>query len=67
MAVYLIGILGFAFGFYLGVQILRLLLKDKSNEEILQNKGRYWLYGIFVWGTAFISAWAFVKTYQNYF
>lgn len=65
--VYVIGIVGFILGFFAGQALLLVLLKNRSNEELLSNKKLRLKYGIINWASAALGAYAFVKLYQLYF
>lgn len=68
--VYLVGLADFIGGFVIGQLLLSFLLRDYSNEEILElmkdpiAKTRY---GMINWLTAFVSALICVWAYNNYF
>lgn len=62
--VWVVGILGFIVGFMASLAILRVLLKDKSNEELLNDRALRWTYGLLVWLLAAIASYGFVASYQ---
>lgn len=65
--VYVIGIIGFISGFCLGMWILGHLLKDRSREELLQDKSLRMTYGLLTWGVAGLTAYCAVALYKYYF
>ena len=65
--VYLVGVLGFVFGFLVGQKLLLYMLRDYSNEELLENKSLAWTYGLLNWVLAGIGAFMFVISYKMYF
>lgn len=65
--VYVAGILGFIGGFALAMKILGYLLKDRSREELLQDRGLRLTYGLLAWGVAGFSAFCAVTLYKYYF
>lgn len=65
--VYVIGILGFVCGFALALQIIAHLLKDRSREELLEDRGLRLTYGLLTWGIAGFSAYCAVMLYKYYF
>ena len=62
--VYVIGIVGFLLGFGLGMYIISLKLKDKSKEELLQDKALWWAYGTLNWIIALVCCWAAIYLYN---
>lgn len=62
--IYVFGISGFVFGFFLGQGLLMIWLKDRSNREILENKSLRWRYGLFNWGIAGLSSYIFLVVYR---
>ena len=65
--IYLVATAGLIAGFVAGLVILRVLLRDKSSEELRNDKNLRWRYGTLCWLIAFASAYAFVVVYQRYF
>lgn len=65
--VYLVGVIGFISGFVLGQYILMGLLKDKSNEELLNNTRLKIVYGSLNWAVAIIVCFTMIRLYQFYF
>ncbi|MEM7650686.1 MAG: hypothetical protein AAF204_01215 [Pseudomonadota bacterium] len=65
--IYFMGILGFVGGFIVGQMILFFLLRHKSNEELLNDRGLKFKYGLIGWACAIMGAYAFVETYKIYF
>ena len=64
--VYVVGTIGFFAGFALGIMILQGLLKDRSNQELLEDRGLKWTYGLFAWGVAAIGSYASVQVFNIY-
>lgn len=65
--VYVLGTIGFIGGFVLGLAILRVLLKDRSTQELLEDRGLKWTYGLFCWVVAAAGAYSCVTLYNLYF
>ena len=67
--VYLIGVIGFAAGFFAGQMLLIYLLRDSgvSNEELQKDKGLRFKYGIMNWLVAVLGSVLFVWIYKRYF
>ncbi|MBL4804101.1 MAG: hypothetical protein JKY71_04485 [Alphaproteobacteria bacterium] len=65
--VYVAGILGFIGGFILGQMVLHFLLRHKSTEELLNDKGLKYTYGLLCWAMAALGAYSFVSMYNLYF
>ena len=61
------GILGFFGGFCLGMMVLHFLLRHKSREDLLNDRGLKWKFGLLNWGFAALGAYAFVYMYKAYF
>jgi hypothetical protein len=64
--VYLVGIIGFIFGFAAGQKLLLHLLRDYSNKEILENPSIRWKFGTINWGLSIFGAFLAVWFY-NFF
>ena len=64
--VYLAGVIGFIGGFFIGQVILMRLLKNYSNEEILENKSLRWTYGMLNWVIAGLGSYSVVMFYNHY-
>ncbi len=64
---WVVGIVGFISGFALGQVILLYLLKDKTDEELLKDKGLKWKFGLLNWGLAGFVCWCALKAYETYF
>ena len=60
------GLIGFLGGFAIGLYILRILLRGKKPEELVEDKSLWWKYGPIVWLCAFIGSYACLVAYQNY-
>jgi len=65
--VYLFAIIGFVFGFSIGLGSINVALRYKSTKEIQSDKALRWKYGLLVWGFAFVGGWIGVQIYNNYF
>ncbi len=52
--VWVFGIVGFISGFLLGQVFLMKWLKNKSREELLNDRSLKWKYGLFNWGIAIL-------------
>lgn len=65
--IYLVAITGLIAGFFAGLVILRMMLRDKSPHELKHDTSLRWRYGTLCWLIAFASAYAFVLVYQRYF
>ena len=61
--VYVVGTIGFFAGFALGIMILNGLLKNRSREELLEDRGLKWTYGLFAWIVAGVTSYAAVQSY----
>jgi len=61
--IYVIGTVGFLFGFYAGLMILRVLLRGKTNAELTTDKSLWWKYGWVVWVTSFAGVWIGFQIY----
>ncbi|HEY0901629.1 MAG TPA: hypothetical protein VGD95_05850 [Micavibrio sp.] len=65
--IYLVGFIGFVAGFVLALRILAYLLKDRPAEDLLQDRGLRFTYGVLAWGIAGLTAFCAVLVYQTYF
>jgi hypothetical protein len=65
--VYLFAVIGFIFGFSVGLGSINVALRYKTKEEIQSDKSLRWKYGILVWVFAFIGGWLGITIYNNYF
>ncbi len=65
--VYGIGIIGFIGGFIFGQMVLYFFLRNRSREELLNDKFLKWKYGLINWGMALLGAYSFVSMYRYYF
>jgi len=65
--VYVIGIVGFICGFVLGVWVLGRLLKGRSPEELLNDRGLKFTYGLLAWAIAGLTSYCAVALYKYYF
>jgi hypothetical protein len=65
--VYIFGAFGLAFGFAIGLGVINVLLRNRSMNDIKDNKSARWTYGLTVWGLAAIGCWLGVGIYNQYF
>ncbi len=65
--VYVVGTIGFIGGFLAGQVLLAALLKNRTSEELLNDKSLRWKYGIINWAIAALGAYSFVFLYNYYF
>jgi hypothetical protein len=65
--IYLVGILGFVAGFALGLRILAYLLRDRPAEDLLQDRGLRFTYGLLAWGIAGFTAFCAITVFRTYF
>ena len=65
--VYIVGVIGFIGGFVLGLMILQRWLKDRSKEDLMENDGLKWAYGVFNWLIAALGAYCSIALYNIYF
>lgn len=64
---YVCALIGFVGGFVAGQMLLMVLLRHKSNREILHDKALHWSYGLLNWVVAGFGAWAGISLYTRYF
>ncbi len=64
--IYIVGTIGFVFGFVLGQMALMVMLRQRSNREILKDKSIHWSYGLFNWLLAGLGAWLAASLYALY-
>lgn len=65
--IYIFGTVGFFAGFMLGQIVLAYLLRGRTQEELLNDRGLRWRYGTLAWLIAFASAGACVYVYDKLF
>lgn len=65
--VYVAGVLGFICGFLAGQWLLLKLLKERSKQDLLNDKSLGWTYGVLNWVVAGIGSYLFVFVYTYYF
>ena len=65
--IYVVGIIGFITGFALGLKILGYLLKERSQEDLLQDKSLRMTYGLLAWGIAGLTSFCAIHAYKIYF
>lgn len=64
---WVVGIFGFIAGFAAGQLLLLRMLKDRSREELLNDRGLKWRYGTFNWLVAIGTCLCALATYRHYF
>ena len=64
--VYVIGIVGFVAGFCAGQMLLYVLLRHKTQEELLSDPYLKWKYGGLNWVLALLGAYGAVELYYEY-
>lgn len=65
--VYVVGFIGFIFGFILGQLVLLHLLRERSRRDLVMDKSLRWTYGILNWIIAGLSSYSFVFMYNQYY
>lgn len=65
--IYIFGFVGFCFGFYAGLMIIKARLRDKSKEELVTDKTLHKKYGWIVWVTALFGCWLGTQVYPIFF
>lgn len=65
--VYVAGFVGLIGGFFLGLLVLSFLLRNVSQEDLLNDPYIKWKYGILNWIIAGIGSYSTVLMYQKYF
>ncbi len=65
--VYLFTVIGFVFGFSVGLGSINVALRYKTKEEIKNDKSLRWKYGVMVWVFALIGGFFGHSIYNNYF
>lgn len=65
--IYVITIIGFIGGFMLGLFLIQLFLKNKSNKELLGDKGLKWKFGLVPWVTAVAGAYCTMMIWTEFF
>lgn len=65
--IYVVGIVGFIAGFALGLRIIGYLLKDRSPQDLLEDKSLRMTYGLLAWGIAGLTAFCAIHVYKMYF
>lgn len=65
--IYVVGTIGFICGFFLGQLILLRILRDVPRDELLENKGLHWKYGVLNWAVAVLTAACAVWLYKEHF
>lgn len=65
--IYVITIIGFIGGFMLGLFLIQLFLKNKSNKELLSDKGLKWKFGMIPWLMAVAGAYCTMMLWTEFF
>ncbi len=65
--VYVAGVVGFIGGFAIGLMFLYFLLRNATQEDLLNDRYLKWKYGLINWGFAALGAYSAVTTYKEYF
>ena len=65
--IYVAGILGFVGGFALSQMILYFFLRNKTKEELLEDRYLKWKYGTLSWAITIFSTYTMIETYRLYF
>jgi hypothetical protein len=65
--VYIFAFVGFVFGFAVGLGVINVMLRNRKINEVREDQSSKWIYGLTVWGTAFIGLWLGLTIYNNYF
>ncbi|MAI61692.1 MAG: hypothetical protein CBB87_04255 [Micavibrio sp. TMED27] len=64
---YVMGILGFIFGFIFGQLVLIFFLREKTKDELLNDRSLKYTYGLANWIIAGLMSYAFASIYNLYF
>ena len=64
--VYLFGVIGFFVGFAFGLMLLYVLLRHRSNRELLTDDSLKLKFGLLNWALAALGAYLFVQLYHQY-
>ncbi|MGH1404614.1 MAG: hypothetical protein ACRBDL_10265 [Alphaproteobacteria bacterium] len=65
--VYVFGVLGFIGGFIAGQMLLHFMLRNASQEDLLNDPYLKFKYGTLNWIIALLGSYAFVLMYNRYF
>ena len=65
--VYVFGFIGLVIGFAAGQVFIYFQLRDRKREDILNDRGLRWTYGVFNWIIAAIGVYCFVFMYNHFF
>ena len=65
--VYLFGALGLVIGFFMGLWVINVLLRNVSKSDLQTNKSIWRVYGLLVWLFAGLGSWLAVFVYETYF
>ena len=64
--VYLFGIIGFIVGFAFGLMLLYVLLRHRSNRDLLTDDSLKLKFGLLNWALAALGCYLFVQLYYQY-
>lgn len=65
--VYIFALVGFVFGFAIGLGTINVILRNVEKERLTNDKSLKWKYGILVWVFAFCGGWLGVWVFNNVF
>jgi ABC-type antimicrobial peptide transport system permease subunit len=65
--VYLVGVIGFIGGFVFGQMVLYFLLRNVSQEDLLNDPYIRWKYGLLNWIIAGLGVYSCISMYDRYF
>jgi len=65
--IYVMGIIGFILGFVAGQMALHFMLRHKSREDLLNDSGLKYTYGLINWVFAGLGSYGMITLYQQYF
>lgn len=65
--IYVAGVIGFIGGFALGIMLLSFMLRNVSQEDLLNDRYLRWKYGVLNWLIAVLGAYSGVHMYERYF
>ena len=67
LMIYVMGVFGFIGGFALALKLVGYLLRDRSREELLEDKGLRVTYGLLTWGIAAFTSYCAILMFKFYF
>jgi len=65
--VYLFALIGFAFGFAIGLGTINVILRNIPKENLTTDSKLRWKYGLLVWGMSFLGAWIGIYIFNHHF